>query len=58
MLEQSIPAAELVDKGTVIDLVVGRATVAQTTTTTSTTTTTTIAPTLPPTTPAPTPPPG
>ena len=58
VLEQSIPAAELVDKGTVIDLVVGRATVAQTTTTTSTTTTTTIAPTLPPTTPAPPPPTG
>ena len=34
VLEQSVPAAELVDKGTVIDLVVGRATVAQTTTTT------------------------
>jgi eukaryotic-like serine/threonine-protein kinase len=54
VLEQSIPTGQLVEKGTTIDLVVGRATVAITTTsttTTTTTTTTTLAPTLPPTAP-------
>jgi eukaryotic-like serine/threonine-protein kinase len=57
VLEQSIPTAQLADKGTVLQLVVGQSRVAETTTTTSTTTTTTT--TLPPaTTPPTTAPPG
>jgi serine/threonine-protein kinase len=52
VLEQSIPTSQLVDKGTVILVVVGQARVAETTTTTSTTTTTTtVPPTAPPTAP-------
>ena len=42
VLEQSIPTSQMVDKGTVVVVVVGQARVAETTTTTSTTTTTTI----------------
>jgi serine/threonine-protein kinase len=62
VLEQSIATSQLVDKGTVVTVVVGQARVAETTTTTSTTTTTTttIPPTVPPTAPPtapPTPPP-
>jgi beta-lactam-binding protein with PASTA domain len=50
VLEQSIPTGQEVDKGTVIDVVVGQSRVAETTTTTSTTTTTTttVASTVPP----------
>jgi eukaryotic-like serine/threonine-protein kinase len=60
VLEQSIAGGQLVERGATINLVVGRATVAITTTTTSTTSTTTTVPataptTLPPTTPAPAP---
>src|SRR5690606_36174249 len=51
VLEQSIQQGELVDKGTTIQIVVGRATVAETTTTTPTTTT--APPTTVPTTTAP-----
>ncbi len=53
VLEQSIPTGQSVDKGTVVVIVVGQATVAETTTTTSTTTTTTttVPATAPPTTP-------
>ena len=58
VLEQSVPTSQLVDKGTVIVVVVGQARVAETTTTTSTTTTTTttVAPTTPPTSPPTAPP--
>jgi serine/threonine-protein kinase len=49
VLEQSIAPSTLVDKGTVIAVVIGQARVAQTTTTSTTTTTTTLAPvTTPP----------
>jgi serine/threonine-protein kinase len=55
VLEQSIKAAAIVDVGTVIDIVIGQATVAATTTSTTTTTTTTTVPatTAPPPTTAP-----
>ena len=58
LLEQSIATSQLVDKGTVVTVVVGQARVAETTTTTSTTTTTTttIPPTVPPTAPPTAPP--
>ncbi len=55
VLEQSIPTGQLVNKGTTVNLVVGRATVAITTTTTTTTVPPTTAPT--PTVPPPTQPP-
>jgi serine/threonine-protein kinase len=58
VLEQSVPTSQLVNKGTVITVVVGQSRVAETTTTTSTTTTTTtLPPTVPPTAPPPTEPP-
>jgi len=49
VLEQNIPTSQMVDKGTVVVVVVGQARVAETTTTSSTTTTTTTTTTtLPP----------
>ena len=56
VLEQSIPTSQMVDKGTVVVVVVGQARVAETTTTTSTTTTTTTTTLPPPTNPPTTPP--
>jgi beta-lactam-binding protein with PASTA domain len=52
VISQDVPGGSQVDRGTVVNLVVGRATAPATTTSTSTTTTTTTTTTVPATTPS------